>query len=250
MAKEKTCGIYLITSPTGSLYVGQSTNCETRRQLYKNHRAKGQFRLHNSILKYGWENHTFEIIHKCSEQWLDFSEMFYIRLYDTFNTEHGMNLQDGGNKYRKSSEETRRKQSAALKGKNTWTKGRKHSEETKRKISQNNLGKFMSEESKMKVSQSNKGRKLNEEQKQRISKGHLGIPPWNKGLKGAYKHTPETLKIMSEKSKGRKKTEEQLQRQKETCKKRWSDPNERQKMREILLEYNRKKREQKNTKND
>ena len=60
----KRCGIYKITSPTGRVYIGQSYSLNKRKSNYKNLHNKSQRIVYNSILKYGWENHRFEIIHE------------------------------------------------------------------------------------------------------------------------------------------------------------------------------------------
>lgn len=51
--------------------------------------------LHNAIRKYGKENFTVEIIHKCdTHQELDSLERYYISKYDTLN--NGYNMTEGG----------------------------------------------------------------------------------------------------------------------------------------------------------
>lgn len=55
-------GIYKITSLNNKIYIGQSIKIENRIQRYKSLRCDGQPRLYNSLKKYGWENHQFEII--------------------------------------------------------------------------------------------------------------------------------------------------------------------------------------------
>jgi hypothetical protein len=72
-------------------------------------------------------------------------------------------------------EETRKKMSDGLKGKNTWMKNKKLSDETKEKISQfqkgnkNMLGKKFSDETKKKISESNKNKIFSDETKKNIS---------------------------------------------------------------------------------
>lgn len=63
---KQTCGIYKITSPTGSVYIGQSTNIEKRFKDYRSHTScSRQVRLYASFLKHGAKKHTFEIVECC-----------------------------------------------------------------------------------------------------------------------------------------------------------------------------------------
>ncbi len=55
----------MITSPTGRLYVGSTINIERRISHYKCTLGKSQRKLYNSLKKYSWENHKFEIIMTC-----------------------------------------------------------------------------------------------------------------------------------------------------------------------------------------
>jgi len=55
-------GIYLITSPNKSLYIGLSTNIEQRWEDYHKYKCALQRRLYNNFKKYGVENHKFEVI--------------------------------------------------------------------------------------------------------------------------------------------------------------------------------------------
>jgi len=55
--------IYKITNLHGKIYVGQTDNLERRKKEYLNpNRIKGQRLIYNSINKYGWQTHIFEII--------------------------------------------------------------------------------------------------------------------------------------------------------------------------------------------
>ena len=51
----------MITSPLNKIYIGQSINIENRWKQYKRLGCKKQIKLYNSFIKYGVENHTFEI---------------------------------------------------------------------------------------------------------------------------------------------------------------------------------------------
>jgi group I intron endonuclease len=141
-------GIYILTSPNGKRYVGQSINCEKR--IFDHINSK--YLIGSAIRKYGFENFIQEII-ECDESQLDMWERFYIHFYDSFN--NGYNLTEGGCGIRgyKHSEETKQKISNAnynseryneIHSKNTsigkLNSGYKHSEETKEKISLGSIG--------------------------------------------------------------------------------------------------------------
>ena len=48
-----------------------------RKTLYKNKQCKGQIKLYNSLVKYGWDNHIFEVIEECNLDELDIKEKEY-----------------------------------------------------------------------------------------------------------------------------------------------------------------------------
>jgi len=62
----KIIGIYKITNPNGKIYIGQSINIKKRKGCYKRNQIPKQPRICNSIKKYGFENHIFEVIEECS----------------------------------------------------------------------------------------------------------------------------------------------------------------------------------------
>lgn len=108
-------GIYKITSPSGSIYIGQSIDIKKRWSDYKYIRkSKSQTRLHNSFKKYGIEKHTFEVIKECSIDCLNNLEKYYINSYSTFNTKHGLNLTSGGCQLSICSDETKMKIKVAV----------------------------------------------------------------------------------------------------------------------------------------
>ena len=92
--------IYMITSPSNKIYVGQTTNFKKRYNSHKNSNNTQQ-KLYYSFNKYGFENHKIEIIHYCNKNELNNWEKFYIKLFDTFSSKHGLNLTSGGNAGRK-----------------------------------------------------------------------------------------------------------------------------------------------------
>jgi len=166
---DKICGIYKITSPTGGIYIGQSVNILSRKSRYVNMLCKKQTRIYRSLMKYGWEMHTFEIIHQCNRNELNELERYYIKFYNSFNTEHGMNLTNGGDSAsREISEETRKKMKNSLLG-NTRTLNYKYPEDKKREIHE-------------RIQNAKKGYKHSNETKEKISKSHMGIKPTKESI--------------------------------------------------------------------
>jgi group I intron endonuclease len=74
-------GIYKIINPKNKVYIGQSTDIEKRKKLYKNLNCKGQIKLFNSLKKYGWENHIFEIVEECNLEQLNEREYYYKKTF-------------------------------------------------------------------------------------------------------------------------------------------------------------------------
>lgn len=191
----KKCGIYKITSPSNKIYIGQSIHCDKRYSRYKKGDCLSQKHLYSSIKKYGWEKHKFEIIEQCLESELNEKEKYYVDLFQTFNSKHGMNLKDGGGSNGKMSEESKLKMSK-------WQIGRKMSDTFKKKCRNRMLGK------KIRL-----GIKTSDETKKRMSKSHIGINTWTKGkkkseetrLKMSISHSnmsEETRRKISEAAKG------------------------------------------------
>ena len=187
-------GIYKITSPLGKVYIGQSWDIENRQRQYKNDRAKGQPYLHNSIIKYSWNTHTFKIIHELQEtitqEELNYWETFYWQKCKDGGLEL-LNVKEPGSNG-KHSVESKRKISEALKGKPRTS----HSEESKRKISEALKGKTLTEEHKRKISEANGN--MSEETKRKLSEAGKG----NKNSSG-HKHSEESKRKISEAKKGK-----------------------------------------------
>lgn len=107
--------IYKITNPKGREYIGQTANITKRIHNYKYKRCKTQYSLYNSILKYGWENHTIKVMTECPDEYADDAEIGYISYYNTYHTKGGMNLTRGGLRP-KMTQETKDKLSKAIMG--------------------------------------------------------------------------------------------------------------------------------------
>ena len=186
---KKIIGIYKITSPTGKIYIGQSIDIQRRFNEYKSNKGCSvATRLYHSLKKYGFENHTTEILIECDVSELNDKEIYFIEKYLSFNTEHGMNLHSGGNSH-KVSDETREKLRLSHLGQPAWNKGIKRTEEQKKAQSEKMKGRKASDETKLKMSIARKGRKHTEETKKKLSQAkvgekniNFGKPAWNKGL--------------------------------------------------------------------
>lgn len=151
--------IYKITSPSGKVYIGQTKNVKNRKATYKKCRCKKQPKVYNSILKYGWEQHIFEILEniEINNKYFDIineREIHWIKFYDSTKT--GLNIQFGGCNS-PMSEETKiklRKPKSPEHVKimrdrmfgNQYTKGQKRSQQTKDKMSLAKQDIFFTEE--------------------------------------------------------------------------------------------------------
>jgi group I intron endonuclease len=160
-------GIYKITSPSKRTYIGQSIDIENRWIKYKNiNNSKVQQKLYRSFIKYGIDNHIFEILEECPADELDNTEIKWINHFKTNKT--GLNILEGGGNSRK---------------------GVKHTNETKQKMSDSHLGKQDTEQTKNKKSQSAKGKIKNKTHRTNLSKScseAFGRPVIQKSLNGEF----------------------------------------------------------------
>lgn len=135
----KNFHIYKITSPTGKIYIGKTTNINERIKFYKYSKCEKQPLICKSLKKYGFKNHNFEIIHEGSNTLEEINklEIHYIFINESFNgnNKNGLNLTLGGDGGlgKKISEEHKKK--IIEFNKNRVYK--KHTEETKKLISEN-----------------------------------------------------------------------------------------------------------------
>jgi group I intron endonuclease len=189
-------GIYKITNPKGKNYIGSTVDLKRREKEYEKLKCKNQILIYNSLKKYGWENHTFEIIEKCDIELLNEREIYWTEYYKAFSEDGGLVLQVGGNNGYQSSD-TKDRKSKSMKGKllgrsnigvkNSWVDsnriggntGHSLSSESKNKISISKQNHPMyTNEWRDKISTSLKGRKITWGDK--ISKSNVGVSR-NKG---------------------------------------------------------------------
>ena len=200
---KKIIGIYKITNPNGCIYIGQSINIKRRRSEYKRLKGCGKnTRLFNSLNKYGFNKHLFEIIEECDASILNDRETFHINFNKSFNSEKGMNLHSGGNNHI-ISEETREKLRISHLGQRAWNKGLTKETDNRLKIQGENhslkmIGRLASDETKEKMSNARIGKKHSDETIKKLSDAKIGNKIW-----AGRKHT-EQSKIKMRKPKNKK----------------------------------------------
>jgi group I intron endonuclease len=84
-------GVYKITNPKGLVYIGSSKDIDTRWKWYKKLRCNSQTKLCNSLIKYGVDNHIFEVIEECDIEILLERELFYGTFYECLDKKIGLN---------------------------------------------------------------------------------------------------------------------------------------------------------------
>lgn len=145
-------GIYKITSPTGRVYIGQSTNIPSRWNVYKTLHAsiKKQTKLYRSLAKYGPQNHCFEVLLECNSLELNNWERHYQEKFNVLDGGLNCKLTNCDDRSGKVSKETIKKRIATFKkNKHSWWKGKKRgsfTSEHKQKLSVSNTGKVQSTE--------------------------------------------------------------------------------------------------------
>jgi len=227
---EIISGVYEIRNiVNGHRYIGSSVNIYKR---WREHEKSLLNNKHHSIYLqraynlYGKESMSFSIIEECCSDNLIKIEQFYM---DTSHPEYNIYPIAGSSLGVKQSDETKRKVSAAGKGRvfteehkqkiSLSNKGKIVSEQTRKKIGEKSKGRFFSKASREKMSMSGKMREhkkgytLSKERKLEISASLIGNKycvgriPWNKGIIGKQVLLEETKRKMSEAQKERRKRE-------------------------------------------
>lgn len=118
--------VYKHTFPNGKVYIG-ITMQDPKKRWGGGSGYRGQAKIYNAILYYGWKNVKHDILYTGLSK--EEAEAIEIRLIAQYNsTKNGYNIENGGNTIGTHSEETKRKISAGNKG-----KSKPCSEETKQK---------------------------------------------------------------------------------------------------------------------
>jgi group I intron endonuclease len=118
-------GIYKITNPKGKIYIGQSTNIESRERQYSRlDNCKQQIRLYRSLKKYGYSNHTFEIVEECEVEELNARERYWQDFYNVLEEGLNLRLTETSDRSGKLSEETKEKMSKIRKEYNQTPEGK------------------------------------------------------------------------------------------------------------------------------
>jgi len=163
-------GIYKILSPSNKVYIGQSINIENRwKYFYKTLNCKNQPKLYNSFLKYGWEQHKFEIIEECSLEQLNEREIYWGLHYNVLV--EGLNCKLGEGRGACSKETKQKMSNARLGKKDTNSTKIKKSNSLKGKSKPKGFGKAHSLKLKGKSKPKGFGEKLSLQRK-----GNWNIP--------------------------------------------------------------------------
>lgn len=184
--------VYMITSPTGRLYVGSTINIEQRWKTYRKLDCKQQPKLYNSFKKYGVHNHIFEIVWEgCIEEMYKY-ETLIGRGFDVLELYNlNLALPKLGDVYSSVSDETKERMRIAQTGK-------KMSPEAIEKTRLFNIGRKKSPESIEKHRKVMKGRKLSKEHIEKRTKGQT-IPIIQMDLQGNFiKEWESAMSVMKE----------------------------------------------------
>jgi group I intron endonuclease len=169
-------GIYKITNPKGRVYIGQSIDLEKRKQQYRRGvNYKNQTKLHNSLVKYGFSEHIFEIVQECTVEQLNERERYWQEYYNALVKGLNCRLTETADKSGKLSENTKKKISKANTGEKNGMYRKTHSEEAKAKIRAASLLRTHTEEAKKRMSELKKGVVKSPEHRQVLSQIKKGV---------------------------------------------------------------------------
>lgn len=172
--------IYKATSPSGKVYVGQTTNLHNRINCHKSSSFNLNCReynlaFHKAIRKYGFENIQWTILEdNIPEELLSIKECEWIQGLNSLKK--GYNETIGGEQSPTKNPEVAKKISLKKKGIGFSKEALEKSIKTKKE-----KGLFASENNPM------YGKKHKEDSKKQISNSLKGRVPWNKGKKMPFK---------------------------------------------------------------
>lgn len=189
MNKNKRYTVYEHISPSGKIYVGQSSEISVRWQgkgnrylVKKKNGSYNQPFFAHAILKYGWNNFSHKIVLKdVSKKEANYTEKYLIRWYKMHNKSY--NCTDGG----EGTCGIKRTMSAEM---------RVHMSQYMRTYSPL-LGTHRTEQQKQSAREKMLGRKMSEEAKKKMSKARKGeYRPWKH--KKVYAFDKQTKKYVKE----------------------------------------------------
>jgi group I intron endonuclease len=184
---KRYCGIYCIQNKTtGMAYVGQSVDIVKRWSAHTTPGKKSSG-IQKAIKEAGIEAFHFFVLEICAREDLNDREIHWIKTYDCVNPK-GYNGNSGGGAPTKVSDETKKKISAACKGKKKSTQ----STETKTKRSSSLKGRKVSDETRAKISAALNGKKMPPRSTEHLAKILIAI-------KGKKKSTEHCAKISAAK---------------------------------------------------
>jgi group I intron endonuclease len=164
--------IYMLTSPSGKSYIGQTFRpIEKRLEEHQKERSNC-VAIYRAIRKHGWGNFD-KVWYECPDEDLNKHEELMVDVLGTLSP-GGYNLREGGGNNGKPSEESKQRMSKAHFGKT-------HTEKTKQKMGDYRLGKTLSDGHKQNISEAKQGEKHHmfgkphtKESKQKMSESHRG----------------------------------------------------------------------------
>ena len=90
--------IYKITNLiNGKVYIGQTRRTiEIRWRDHVYDSKRSEYPIHRAIRKYGVDNFKIEMLEECENDKLDEKEIYWIKEYDSTNSDKGYNATSGG----------------------------------------------------------------------------------------------------------------------------------------------------------
>lgn len=155
--------IYMAVSPSGKVYIGQTTKSLSHRKKYHHYsafdknRTEYNTKFSKAIRKYG-NDLKWNILHNnISITQLDDMEQRCVNNHNSFVEGYNSTLGGGGRKGYSTSAETRKKLSDAHKGKKFSVEHRRKMSEAKKGKNNPSYGKYPSEKIRKKISKANSG---------------------------------------------------------------------------------------------
>lgn len=164
--------IYKVTSPSGKVYIGQTTKTiDERKKWHINKALYKKSKTYNSKFSMAIRKYNNKLIWEILYYDMPIDQLNNIEIktiseYNSFNKGYNGNIGGLGNRGYVTSEKTKRKLSKINSGKNHPQYGKPKSESTKKKISITKIGsknpmygKHLSKKTKLKISNANSGSK-------------------------------------------------------------------------------------------